>query len=228
MRKRFVIADIHGCYKTFRYLLEEILQPGRDDQLYLLGDYINKGPSSKKTLDYIIRLKEYLPETALLMGNHEQYLLNAQANPASFHLFIEKGGGQTLKDFGVDSPGKISESYFAFIRTLEYYRKFDDIILVHAGLNFKATDPYLDRDAMLNIRSMGPPTPEFQSYTIIHGHVPVPLKRVLEQENRQACRDIFLDAGCVYPSRPGMGFLVALELNSWAFFVKECIDEVEA
>jgi serine/threonine protein phosphatase 1 len=43
MEREFVVADIHGCYKTFRYLVEEVLQPSRSDRIYLLGDYINKG-----------------------------------------------------------------------------------------------------------------------------------------------------------------------------------------
>lgn len=223
MQKHFVIADIHGCFETFRYLLEEILQPGRDDEICLLGDYINKGPSSKKTLDYLISLKERWTNLTTLMGNHEKYLIDALSDPGSFHLFIEKGGAQTLKDFDVDSVRSIPERYISFIRSLDDFKKTDSFLLVHAGLNFGLVDPFQDKNAMLNIRNMEP-IPTVFPMKIVHGHVPIPLKRILEQGDEN--RNIFLDGGCVYPQRKGMGFLVALELNSWKYYVKECIDDV--
>lgn len=51
MKNRSIaIADIHGCYRTFLRLLEQI-GLGRQDNLYLLGDYIDRGPDSKGVID---------------------------------------------------------------------------------------------------------------------------------------------------------------------------------
>ena len=56
--KRYVISDIHGCYKTFRCLVEEVIGLSKADLLFLLGDYVDRGPSSKAVLDYILQLKD--------------------------------------------------------------------------------------------------------------------------------------------------------------------------
>jgi serine/threonine protein phosphatase 1 len=47
---RYAIADIHGCCKTFHALIEK-LQLKESDDLYLLGDYIDRGPDSKGVLE---------------------------------------------------------------------------------------------------------------------------------------------------------------------------------
>ena len=53
--RRFVIPDIHGCYKSFKSLLDKI-RLTKTDHLFLLGDYINRGPCSQLVLDLILDL----------------------------------------------------------------------------------------------------------------------------------------------------------------------------
>jgi serine/threonine protein phosphatase 1 len=55
--RRFAIGDIHGCSRTFRKLIKKLnLSP--DDEVYILGDMINRGKDSSGVLDYIIKLKK--------------------------------------------------------------------------------------------------------------------------------------------------------------------------
>jgi serine/threonine protein phosphatase 1 len=54
--RRIAIADTHGCHLTFRKLIEKRVMLKKEDQLYLLGDYINKGPDRKRVLDYLLFL----------------------------------------------------------------------------------------------------------------------------------------------------------------------------
>lgn len=49
---RYAISDIHGCAKTFKNLLRRI-SFSKEDVLYLLGDYIDRGPDSKGVIDHI-------------------------------------------------------------------------------------------------------------------------------------------------------------------------------
>jgi serine/threonine protein phosphatase 1 len=56
MARRLVIADIHGCAKTFKALVEKIGLT-HEDTLYLLGDYIDRGPDNCGVIDYIIHLQ---------------------------------------------------------------------------------------------------------------------------------------------------------------------------
>lgn len=48
--RRIAIGDIHGCYNPFRKLLDKI-QITRHDQIFLLGDLIDKGNKSALVLD---------------------------------------------------------------------------------------------------------------------------------------------------------------------------------
>jgi serine/threonine protein phosphatase 1 len=54
---QYVISDIHGCYFTLTKLLNKI-GPSEEDEIYFLGDYIDRGPASKEVIDYLIDLKE--------------------------------------------------------------------------------------------------------------------------------------------------------------------------
>ena len=67
------IGDIHGCYKAFNALLQAV-NPGRDDLLVMLGDYIDRGPESKKVVDRLIALPEEL-QVVFLAGNHEEMIM---------------------------------------------------------------------------------------------------------------------------------------------------------
>ena len=70
---KFAISDIHGCAKNFKALLDRIsLSLG--DELYLLGDYIDRGPDSKGVIDHVWQLQKTGHTVHCLCGNHEQRL----------------------------------------------------------------------------------------------------------------------------------------------------------
>ncbi|NJL76491.1 MAG: hypothetical protein HC892_17235 [Saprospiraceae bacterium] len=50
------MSDIHGCVKTFKALLQKV-EWVATDELYLLGDYVDRGPDSKGVIDYILDLQ---------------------------------------------------------------------------------------------------------------------------------------------------------------------------
>ncbi len=77
MREHWVIPDIHGCVKTLRSLIEDMIKPSKHDWLYFLGDYIDRGPDSKGVIDYLMYLQQEDYNIRTLMGNHEDYLLKA-------------------------------------------------------------------------------------------------------------------------------------------------------
>ena len=56
--RTWVIPDVHGCLLTLRMLVEDLIGLRKDDSLIFLGDVIDRGPSSKGVIDYIIKLKE--------------------------------------------------------------------------------------------------------------------------------------------------------------------------
>ena len=53
MGRILAISDIHGQADTFKKLLKLAHYNAQQDQLYLLGDYISKGPQSAKTVKLV-------------------------------------------------------------------------------------------------------------------------------------------------------------------------------
>ncbi|MEX3620750.1 metallophosphoesterase, partial [Paenibacillus glucanolyticus] len=47
MKRIIMISDIHGCIGQLNQMLQLIKYNSIDDQLFLLGDYVDRGPNSK-------------------------------------------------------------------------------------------------------------------------------------------------------------------------------------
>lgn len=218
--KRYVITDIHGCARTFRSLLGKLrLRP--EDHLYLLGDYIDRGPDSKGVLDLIMELSAEGYYVYPLRGNHEQFLLDSISDRYVFDNWAGYNGGHaTLKSFGVALVREIPEKYLSFLAALPYYITLDDYYLVHAGFNFDLPDPFGDREAMLFIRDFPVSEKDLGGRKILHGHTPTPLDVIQTKIEEKEALAYNLDNGCVFRHRPGLGHLVALELNAWELFVQ--------
>ncbi len=52
MERKFIISDIHGNCKTFKAALAAVAFT-KADMLYILGDYVDRGPDSKGVIDHI-------------------------------------------------------------------------------------------------------------------------------------------------------------------------------
>lgn len=56
MSRTLMISDIHGCIKQFNELLYVSKFNPLEDKLILLGDYVDRGPRSKETVERVIEL----------------------------------------------------------------------------------------------------------------------------------------------------------------------------
>ena len=209
-RKRYVISDIHGCFETFHALLQKIdLQ--KDDPLFLLGDYMNRGPKSKEVIDLIIQLMNDGYKVYPLKGNHEEL---AQTGYGLRRYNMNKADGSPV------------DRYISFFEDLYYYIELEETLLVHAGFNFETDNPYEDYETMLwtkkNYRRVNP-NPHKR---IIHGHIIKPLDKIKAAiQNREMW--IPLDNGCYQKNRPQYGNLCCLELNAFQLTLQENIDEMK-
>lgn len=224
-KRRFVVSDIHGCLATFRALLENI-DLNKKDELYLLGDYVDRGPDSKGVIDLIFDLQEHGQAVYCLRGNHEQMLLDAWQEEQKLDFWVNNGGRETLKSFACDHPKDIPAKYLDFFRGLDYYFEIDDYILVHAGLNFRHAHPFADQEAMLWIRnwhlSISPTW--LGGRKIVHGHTPrqkMIINNFLTKLDEQLVIDI--DNGCVF-QRPGLGHLCAFEMTSQKLWFEKNVE----
>lgn len=216
MKPRVIaIGDIHGCYYSFRELVEEKIRPVKAEQLILLGDYIDRGPDSKKVVDYIIDLQSSGFDLVALKGNHEAMLMDAWNNPDRLSLWFLNGGMTTLKSFGINNLSELASGYLNFFRELPYYHESGDYLFVHAGFNDHAQNPFDDKVSMLWHSSMEYHHPMLKNKTIIHGHQTIKYD-CLTESNLLESRVIDIDTGCVYTGIAGYGKLTAIEVNSRA------------
>ena len=165
-------------------------------------------------------------EVIAIKGNNEELLVKAwEGDEEALKEWQKKGGEETLKSFGANSPDEIPEEYKEKIKKMGYYLEMDEAYIVHAGFNFQLKDPFEDKDAMLNIRNYKPDEKFLNGKKIIHGHTPITLEEVKQQilDNSPA---INIDAGCVFFEKEGKGHLAAIELGSWKLYETRNLDAV--
>lgn len=222
-----MISDIHGCNKTLKALVENKIQLTKDDYLFLLGDYIDKGVDSAGVLDYILYLKENGYPIFPLMGNHELNLLEAsqEYNERMFRLFLKINKCKGI----VDEQSKIKPIYLEFLKSLPYYYELEDYHLVHAGFDFRKEKPFENYKAMLEIRRFEVNVELLQGKKIVHGHTPTNLTDIQESLRTDA-PVIPLDNGGVY-TKPHkildykqLGNLCSLNLDSLELIFQKNIE----
>ncbi len=73
---RFAIGDVQGCYEELRELLARVRFSADRDQLWFVGDLVNRGPRSLEVLRFVRALGE---NAATVLGNHDLHLLAVAA-----------------------------------------------------------------------------------------------------------------------------------------------------
>ncbi len=237
MPKQWVIPDIHGCNMSLRSLVESQIVPSKDDRIFFLGDFVDRGPDSKGVLDYVMGLQEQGYDILALKGNHEEFFVKAwdeEKELKSFLVFkqsnksknqwLKHGGIEAMQSFGTDNLLSVPGHYIEWMRNLPLYHELDKFILVHAGLNFEAEDPFSDTQSMLWAREFKVRPHKIAFRRVIHGHVPVSLDFIDLTVKSGSYPFIDLDNGCYMSNRSGFGNLVALELGSMELKVQPNID----
>lgn len=237
MERKWVIADIHGCYLTLKTLIENQLNPGNEDRVYLLGDYIDRGPRSAQCIKYVMQLQNEGLKLTPLMGNHEEGMLNAyyeEASPRKRLFFkpsnkskaawYEYGGKKTMESYGTDQLGELPAEVIEWMAKLNSWYEEENFLLAHAGFNFNKKNIFEDTRAMRWVRDFEVDMTKTNNRRVIHGHVPVPLELIEQFIRSSSIPYIDLDNGCVYPQKNGMGNLVALDINTMELKVQRNVD----
>lgn len=207
--RRLVLTDIHGCYQTFSKLLGK-LDLQKEDQLFILGDMIDRGPYSFLVLQKIAELIGAGFRVFPLRGNHEQLYLNFnRENPVKLLTFAQRQYSAHL----LDGAGLLLKPVEAFFDRLPYYYETDNAFMVHAGFNTGKKNPFEAWKDMIWIRDFEYRKKKLCRKLVIHGHVPVKIDN-LKSNLKAGKRKVNLDNGCVRGEIAGYGNLVCLDLDT--------------
>ncbi|MBH0199078.1 MAG: symmetrical bis(5'-nucleosyl)-tetraphosphatase [Nitrospira sp.] len=118
----YAIGDVQGCYDALQRLLQQIHFDPKSDQLWLVGDLVNRGPDSLGTLRFI----KSLGATAYpILGNHDLFLLAAAEGIVSLRP------KDTIQDvLTADDRADLIE----WLRHIPLHHRNRPFLMVHAGL----------------------------------------------------------------------------------------------
>ena len=132
----YVFSDVHGHFGTLDRLLERV-SPTSDDTIFMLGDMIDRGPDPMG----VVKCCYNLPNTTVLMGNHEDLMLSYYADPTDLTAQMNweiNGAGPTqsgLRSLPLEERVELARWLF----TLPLYAQTEvggrRYLLVHAGID---------------------------------------------------------------------------------------------
>ena len=231
---RIIIGDIHGCFDTFKALIEKL---PKDIPITLVGDLIDRGPKSAQVVDYVIENK-----IDCVKGNHEdmmvcygqdidvnergQYITNRPYGD----MWILNGGHNTLKSYYTEEGKFRLSKYYRHLSWmddlpifLEYPEIKDDngdyLVVSHSII----LDVWKNRDKLRNFNETALWGRDFSSlpnntgiYNVI-GHTP--------QEGGANITKVYanIDTGACFRSI-GYGVMTALQFPEMTIFTQDNID----
>jgi bis(5'-nucleosyl)-tetraphosphatase (symmetrical) len=119
---RYLVGDVQGCAGALQRLLDEIDFSASRDKVHVLGDLVNRGPTSLATL----RLLKGLGDAATcLLGNHDWHLLAAATGVRPKHR------NDTLDDI-LDAPDR--DAWIDWLRQRRMAVHESGWLMLHAGV----------------------------------------------------------------------------------------------
>jgi len=216
----FAIGDIHGCLNELTLLHKKILTHdkfnAKEDLLVYLGDYIDRGLNSKHVIDQIIKIKNTQIKTVMLMGNHEEMMIDFLFNKNNnIKNWLNFGADQTFRSYDIEIVefikdgfedsviqklrasllDKMDNSHINFFNNLELTFSIQKYLFVHAGIDPKKKLIDQNKKDYLWSRSIDFFNKDFKSEKIIvHGHTP-------EKDYVNFPYRINIDTGCYFSDK---------------------------
>jgi serine/threonine protein phosphatase 1 len=190
----YAIGDIHGYDDLFERMIERIHADseslGERPRIVLLGDYIDRGPSSRQVLDRVGHLLAAgWCDVVALMGNHEEALLRFLDEPEFGDTWRDWGGAATLDSYGVIMPymarsqevweqvsrdfaARFDPAHLELLRAMPSSFQADDYLFVHAGVDPDRPLAEQGSATFMYIRGRFLRADQACEYVVVHGHSP--------------------------------------------------------
>ena len=118
----YAVGDIQGCYHAFQALLARIAFNPKTDQLWLVGDLVNRGSGSLEVLRWCVAHQNCLK---VVLGNHDLHTLVVAAG------FVKAKRGDTLEALLLAEDASV---LLDWLRHQHLAYQQDNFLMVHAGL----------------------------------------------------------------------------------------------
>ena len=187
----YAIGDVHGRLDLLRKLMGRIFEdmsregtPAETQRIIFLGDLIDRGPDSLGCLEYIYGyMRDHGAE--LIMGNHEElFLRTLKGDSQALALWLEHGGHDSLKSFGVTPPGEDEDSFdfgerlrasldpklIEMLESAPTQLSSGDYLFVHAGVRPGVALEKQDDFDLYFIRQEFTRSKRWHGAMIVHGH----------------------------------------------------------
>ena len=223
----YAISDLHGEYDKYLAMLRKI-NFSDSDQLYVLGDVVDRGKKPVEILQDMRRRPNVIP----IMGNHDKMAIDVltwllqeiteqsihqSVNQESMYQYMvwQMNGSQTTIDGFYRLPREERNALLGYMRKFAPYKVVETggrrFILVHAGLGHFSRDKSLDDYSLQDLAFV-----RFNysvqyfggDVYIITGHTPT-ITITYKAEIYHSCNNICIDCGAVFPS----GRLACLRLD---------------
>jgi serine/threonine protein phosphatase 1 len=188
----YCVGDIHGRDDLLRDMAERVgadlkTRPFDHAVTVFLGDYIDRGPGSKRVLERLAS-GEWPTSIIALAGNHEDFLKEFLDDARVLDFWRSQGGLATLHSYEVDvrpaMAGRDFEKVRAdfttcfpkhhrdFLEALRISVSIGDYFFCHAGVRPGVALDRQNRDDLLNIREPFLTSEAEHGKLIVHGHTP--------------------------------------------------------
>jgi hypothetical protein len=123
----YVVSDVHGYCADLERGLDQI-GFGSDDELWVLGDLLDRGPDGIGAVNLVMSLQQQAPgRVHVLMGNHEILALGRRRFPGSrFADSWVVNGGKARDQAG------LTEEHIDWLADLPLLGRVGDFLLMHS------------------------------------------------------------------------------------------------
>jgi len=171
MSLTYVVPDLHG---RFDLLMDGLMRisaraAGEAGSIVLLGDYVDKGPDSRKIIEHLLGRPAGQWRYVALKGNHDAMMVEALRDAAKMDAWLEKGGDAVLACYGGD-PAAVPLAHVAWLDNLPMMHLDHHRLYVHAGVDAGIPLQQQSETTVLNKRYRKDDESGFGTLHVVHGH----------------------------------------------------------
>ncbi|MGC4028346.1 MAG: symmetrical bis(5'-nucleosyl)-tetraphosphatase [Steroidobacteraceae bacterium] len=171
---RYAIGDVQGCYSALRELVAALRFRADRDQLFFVGDLVNRGPQSLQVLRYVRSLDA---NACTVLGNHDLHLIARHYNPQ-----LRARTGDTLDDV-LEARDRAVLLDWLIAQPLAIRDRGSASLIVHAGLVPQWSIDDALKQASETSRALQKDPPEFLA--AMYGNKPDRWREDLDQAERR-------------------------------------------